>query len=204
MSKCVGRLCGDKVPGMKPFRYNEKQCAKACAEGSDLCLLCEAHEEANMAGEPIAKSKWHGRMGGPIHKKSHVLGSEWNMEQRMKAEAAAGRKKTTTRKAKKKTTSPSSPSSSSSSSSRRSTSKKSSSARKSSSAKKSNSAKKSSSARRKASASSVIYHPASSNRSNSRKNVRKGVTPISSNRQDPNPSTLQGIAANLAGLPELE
>ena len=198
MSKCIGRLCGAAVPNMAPKRFTEKQCAKACAEGSDLCRLCEAHEEANMAGEPIAKSKWHGRMGGPIHKQSHVLGSEWNMEQRRKATekaarnmAAAGR----TRKTKKKSTSPSS--SSNSSSSRRSSSSRSSTSKKSRSVR----SKKSSSARRRASASSVIYHPASSNRSNT---YRKGVTPISSNKQNPNPNTLQSIAANLADLPELE
>ena len=87
MSQCVGRLCGAKVEGLVPTRYSAEQCKRACAEGSDLCRVCHEHEEKNMAGLPIAKSGWHGRMGALIPPRSHVEGSEWNLDLRAKAAA---------------------------------------------------------------------------------------------------------------------
>jgi hypothetical protein len=93
MPQCQGRECGTKVqpaPGAA-FRYTEAQCKRACAEGSDLCGKCTAHEEKNMAGMPIGKSGWHGRMGGPYHKNSHIVGTPWNVKKTQEEAAAAAK-----------------------------------------------------------------------------------------------------------------
>lgn len=91
MSKCVGRQCGPKyeMEGSTAARYSEAVCKRACAEGSDLCKICQGHEEANMGGKP---GKWHGRMGGPIPAASHIVGSEWNIRKRVEEAATAAKK----------------------------------------------------------------------------------------------------------------
>jgi hypothetical protein len=38
--------------------------------------------------DPYGWHDWHGRIGGRIHPKSHVVGSDWNMEKREKAAKA--------------------------------------------------------------------------------------------------------------------
>jgi flagellar biosynthesis GTPase FlhF len=88
--KCVGRMCGDKKQYAlgAAFRYTEKQCARACLEGSNLCGVCTKHEEANMAGKP---GTWHGRMRGPIPNASHIEGSKWNIDTRVKEAAKAAK-----------------------------------------------------------------------------------------------------------------
>ena len=90
MSKCVGRQCGPKIATEgTAARYMEAECKRACAEGSDLCKICQSHEEANMGGKP---GKWHGRIGGPIPAASHIVGSEWNIRKRVEEAATAAKK----------------------------------------------------------------------------------------------------------------
>ena len=77
------------MEGSTAARYSEAVCKRACAEGSDLCKICQGHEEANMGGKP---GKWHGRMGGPIPAASHIVGSEWNIRKRVEEAATAAKK----------------------------------------------------------------------------------------------------------------
>lgn len=46
--------------------------------------------------DPEGWHDWHGRIGGRIHPKSHVVGSEWNMKNR-EAAKKANKKKTAKR-----------------------------------------------------------------------------------------------------------
>jgi len=87
--QCVGRVCGPKLesPG-KAARYTDAQCDRFCAEGSNLCKVCTKREDAYMADETT--TTYHGRKGGPIPPHSHIRGSEWNIQTRVKeAERAA-------------------------------------------------------------------------------------------------------------------
>lgn len=226
MPTCVGRLCGDKFQYAPDtvFRYTEKQCKRACAEGSDLCKICEKHEEANMAGN---STKWHGRMGAPLPPKSHVEGSDWNIQLRLKEAAKAAKALGTVNEVEKAEKKAAAALKVAATEERKAevALRKEEAARKRAShavakaekalVRKTKKNRKTSTSRSKSrkSSSSVIYRPASAATSNAtaRSNmsgqwsqpVRRG-TPISSNRQEPNPATLQGIAANIAGLPELE
>lgn len=102
MSNCVGRQCGPKIATEgTAARYMEAECKRACAEGSDLCKICQSHEEANMGGKP---GKWHGRIGGPIPAASHIVGSEWNIRKRVEEAATAAKKASAAVKTVKATT----------------------------------------------------------------------------------------------------
>ena len=90
-SKCVGRLCDPKskhlyegAPEGAKFRYTEKQCERACEEGSNLCKICNKHEQAYM-NKP--SHFFSGRMGGPLTAESHIVGSKWNVDLRAKEAA---------------------------------------------------------------------------------------------------------------------
>ena len=87
--QCVGRVCGPKLESPnKAARYTDAQCDRFCAEGSNLCKVCTKREDAYMAGETTGT--YHGRKGGPIPPYSHIRGSEWNIQTRVKeAERAA-------------------------------------------------------------------------------------------------------------------
>ena len=263
MPQCVGRQCGEKVQVQGAVtRYTAAQCKRACENGSNLCGLCRGHEEADMSGQPIAKSKWHGRVGGPLPSASHIEGSKWNAVMREKeaaraakaavveassevkaaaasakaAKAAAEREerelmaalrreevalrreevstkkaataairaakapdaRRTLKKPVRSSSSSSSGSSSGSSSSRRRSRRSSSSRRRPRSSSPSRSRPRSSSSMR-------IYRPASAASAAPTYSERWGrVTPISENKQVPNPNRLQAIGESLVGLPELK
>jgi hypothetical protein len=79
----------------------EAECKRACVEGSDLCKICQGHEELNMGGKP---DKWHGRIGGPLPAASHIVGSEWNIRKRVEEAATAAKKASAAVKTVKATT----------------------------------------------------------------------------------------------------
>ena len=228
MSQCIGRRCGEKVklPEGGPFRYKEIQCKSVCKDPkSDLCMVCQRHEESYMKGD---HKTWHGIMGGPIPPKAvGLIGSNWNLAHRAKTAAKAEKKPTekkpraaaktekkprataavSRKRTKAKTPSSSSGSSSGSSSSGSSSSRSSSSkrvSRRSSSSRRSmrrpSSSKHANTMYRRASAASASPE----RRKNRPLAVEERGTPILSNKKDPNPNTLANIAANLAGLPELD
>jgi hypothetical protein len=63
---------------MRFARYAADQCVNECAKGSNLCEPCKKLEAGYMEG---IIGKWHGRKGGEFAKGSHMLGSEWAVEQ---------------------------------------------------------------------------------------------------------------------------
>lgn len=100
--RCVGRACGLKFqdPGMKYARYQESRCINECADpDSKLCGTCIKREKLYESGANI-KTTWHGRMGGPIPAKSHIVGSEWALAQNIaNAGGPAPARRTTAKKA---------------------------------------------------------------------------------------------------------
>ena len=235
-SKCVGRLCDPKnkhkyegAPEGAAFRYTEKQCARACEEGSNLCKICNKHEQTYM-NKP--SHFFSGRMGGPLTAESHIVGSKWNIDMRAKeavrvavkaakaAKAAekeavaavrAATKAPMRKTLKKKKPSRSSSSSNSSSNSSSKSSSKSSSNSSSNSSSENRSSRRSSSGRHQSirAIPHVSYRPASDQSVNQSAYVRKWAhaTPLGSdNRGSANRDTLNRIVADigLPNLPELE
>jgi hypothetical protein len=92
--QCIGRDCGPAIlEAGKAMRLTEAQCDRACAEGSNLCTICEGREIADMKSLPAGK-RWHGRIGGPIPPGSHIVGSQWNIDTAKKEALAAAKKAT--------------------------------------------------------------------------------------------------------------
>lgn len=75
---CGARKCGStnsNTPAGIPKVYKSAQCQRACAEGSNLCTLCQKQETAYLGGK---KGMWHGRFDAAnIPAESHIKGSEW-------------------------------------------------------------------------------------------------------------------------------
>jgi hypothetical protein len=85
---CGARRCGStnsNVPAGIPKVYKPAQCARACAEGSNLCTLCTKQETAFIGGK---KGMWHGRYEqANIPAESHIKGAEWFAKQVAKVAA---------------------------------------------------------------------------------------------------------------------
>ncbi len=183
-----------------------------------------------MAGKHYRESHWQGRMGGPIPPASHVEGSEWNIQLRLKEAAKAAKTMGTVHEVEKAEKNAAAALKVAATEERKAevALRKEETARKRASQavakaekallKEQRKTKKNTpkasiqKSKSRKSSSSIIYRPASalssnanarSNRSGQMSQPVRRATPISSNRQEPNPNTLQGIAANLAGLPEL-
>jgi len=90
-TQCVGRKCGEKyLPGGEEgrfYRYKEDRCKAMCAEDANLCKACEGIQTKYMMGDAKGVSLWHGKVGEPLPPKSHIEGSEWNAESRVKEDA---------------------------------------------------------------------------------------------------------------------
>ena len=204
-ARCIGRLCDPKTkhlyegaPGGSAFRYTEMQCKRACEEGSNLCKICNKHEQEYM-NKP--SHKFPGRIGGPLTEEAHIVGSKWNIDMRVKEAKAAARKQTMElKKAEAAAKREEKAVRASDVPRRRKTQKKSSSSRRSTSSRRSSSSRRS----RRVS-SPVIYRPAS-NQSGQSPYVQKWAgTPLrSENKGSANRATLDSIVAQIAPLPELE
>jgi len=89
--QCIGRKCGEKyLPGGEEgrfYRYKEDRCKAMCAEDANLCKACEGIQTKYMMGDAKGISLWHGKLGEALPPKSHIEGSEWNAESRVKEDA---------------------------------------------------------------------------------------------------------------------
>jgi hypothetical protein len=83
--RCKGRACGTKVMGLpgKFARYEEAQCARACADGTDYCSVCfPRFLKAEAGDKPLT---WHGDIGGPLPNTSLIIGGPRNVALRARA-----------------------------------------------------------------------------------------------------------------------